>query len=456
MNHRRSSVGEQQEGSTMKVDRQFDPKHLLSLLRGAIGRSPGRGALLALVAMLSLVVALAGCGGGGSSSSSSSSESGSSTSAEEAPATEEETEPEEEEEEGESVNAAGYAYAGTAKETAEAKTKGAEAAGTEEAPPSEKTIGVIQLSAESATSVLVAEAAEQIGEMFGYSVNVCDPELEEQKFAECATSILAQNPSVIFSTSTNAAAFGSAVKDAESKGIPWFNVGSSSDKSTEVNNYGIDGFEMAEVLDEYMFEAMRKEHPGGEKLKLFAITAPTVGTSSLNSETELKKNAEEAGDVEVIIHNLDLANAPQDTLTSSRQTLERNPELAGMWTLCDFCLPLMAQTVQSDPEASNVVVAGEFSNPQAISDIRKGTIAAVADYAWALPVWVGMDQVLANWTKEEEIKQGFGVFAGYPLPFMKPYLLTKENVGTSGPVPVFGPDFEAFFEEKWGKEYGVG
>jgi ABC-type sugar transport system substrate-binding protein len=426
---------------------------LISLLRDAIGGGLGRRVMLPLAAVLVVVVALAACGGGSDTTASGGGETEASAPASEEAGAEEEGE----EGESESVGAEGYEYAGTPQETEEAKTKGAEAANKKVSPPTGKTIGVIQLSGESATSVLVAEAAEHIGDMFGYTVNVCDPQLEEQKFAECATSILAQNPSVIFSTSTNAAAFGSAVKDAEKQGIPWFNVGSASDKSTEINNYGIDGFEMAKVLDEYMFEAMR-EKPGesGGKMKVFAITAPTVGISSLNSETELKKNAEEAGDVEVIIHNLDLANAPQDTLTSSRQTLERNKDLAGMWTLCDFCLPLMAQTVDSFPEADEVTVAGEFSNPQAIADIRKGSVAAVADYPWALPVWVGMDQVLGNWTAKKPIVEGFKVFGTYPLPFMKPYLLTKENVGTSGPAPVLGPDFETFFEEKWGKEYGVG
>lgn len=432
----------------MKVDRHMDAKRLISLL--------------SLGVILVLALALAGCGGGGSSSSSSEAESSPPASeTEEAAGTEEEgaeeegSEEEGSEEEAESINAAGYEYAGSAKETAEAKAAGEKDANKKVSPPSDKSIGVIQLSGESATSIQVAEAAEAIGDMFGYSVNVCDPELQESKFAECGTSILAQNPSMIISVSTNAAAFGSAVKDAESKGIPWFNVGSASTPSSEVNNYGIDGFELSKVLNEYMFEAMREKSGGSGKLKMFAITAPTVGVSSLNSETELKKNAAEAGDVELEIHNLDLANAAQDTLTSSRQTLERNPELAGMWTLCDFCLPLMAQSVSSYGGGNEVVVGGMFSNPQSIADIRKGTVAVVSDYAWALPVWVAVDQALGNWAHEEEIVQGEKVFKAYPLPFMQPYLLTKENVGTSGAAPIFGPDYEAFFKAKWAKEYGV-
>ncbi len=434
----------------MKVDRHMDAKRLISLL--------------SLGAILVLALALAGCGGGGSSSSSATESSSSSAAepeeeggteeegAEEEPGAEEE---EGSEEEAESVNAAGYEYAGTAKESAEAKAAGEKDAGKKVSPPADKSIGVIQLSGESATSIQVAEAAEAIGDMFGYSVNVCDPEFDEAKYAECGTSLLAQDPSMIISVSTNPSAFGSSVKDAESKKIPWFNVGSASTESSEVNNYGVDGFALAKILDDYMFDAMREKSGGSGKLKVFAITAPTVGVSSLNSETELKKNAEEAGDVELEIHNLDLPNAPQDTLNSSRQTLERNPELAGMWTLCDFCLPLMAQSVSSYGGGNDVVVAGEFSNPQAIADIRKGTVDAVSDYAWALPVWVAVDQVLGSWAQNEEIVQGEKVFKAYPLPLMEPYLLTKENVGTSGAAPIYGPDYEAFFKAKWAKEYGV-
>jgi ABC-type sugar transport system substrate-binding protein len=432
----------------MKVDGHMDPKRMISLL--------------SLGAILVLALALAGCGGGSSSSSGGSESSSSSAGESEASSGSEEATGEEEEEGGEEAEAGseeesegGYEYAGSAAETAEAKTAGEKDARKMTNPPSGKSIGVIQLSGESATSIQVAEAAEKIGDMFGYSVNVCDPELQESKFAECGTSILAQNPSMIISVSTNAAAFGSAVKDAEAKGIPWFNVGSAVTESSEVNNYGVDGFALAKVLDDYMFEAMREKSGGSDKLKVFAITAPTVGVSSLNSETELKRNAAQAGDVELEIHNLDLANAPQDTLNSSRQTLERNPELAGMWTLCDFCLPLMAQSVSSYGGGNEVVVAGEFSNPQSIADIRKGTVDAVSDNAWALPVWVAVDQALGNWTAKEEIVVGEKVFGTYSLPFMEPYLLDKENVGSGGPAPIFGPDYETYFKAKWAKEYGV-
>ncbi len=355
-----------------------------------------------------------------------------------------------------SATAAGYRYAGTAADTARARTMGAAAAGGTATPPSGRSIGIIQLSGQSATSIAVADAAKQIGKTFGYKVNVCDPAFDAQKIPQCATSIVAQNPSVVFSVSTNPGPLGSAIQQAHSRGIPWFNVGSAATKSPLMNDYGIDGFALARVLDQYMFRAMAARNTGSS-LKLFAITAPTVGVSSLNSETQLRADVRAAGNVTPIIHDLDLANATQDTLTTSRATLEQNPDLAGMWTLCDFCVPLMAQAV-SAREGSNrhTIVAGMFSSPETIADIRRGTVDAVADYAWALPVWVGMDQVLQNWARRTPIAQGSAAFGGYGLPFMQPYLITRANALASGPAPIYGPDYESYFEAKWSKEFGVG
>ena len=72
-------------------------------------------------------------------------------------------------------------------------------------------------------------------------------------------------------------------------------------------------------------------------------------------------------------------------------------------------------------------------------------------------VWVGYDQLLGLWSRQRPIDASFDVFeTGYALKFMEPYLITKENVGASGPIPVYGPDHESYFLAKWKKEYGLG
>lgn len=349
----------------------------------------------------------------------------------------------------------GYIYAGTAKDTAAAKTAGAAAAGATASIPKGRTIGVIQLSGTSSQSIGVLATARLIAKKFGWKVAVCDPNFDPQKVPQCATSILAQNPSVVFSVSTNTGTMGSAYTDAVAKGIPWISVVSGVVPAKGLFDYGRDGFELAQIIDQYLIKNMKPGSNG--KAKLFAIGAPTVGIASANSGKQLAADVKKAGNVQLINHDLDLSNAVQDTLSSTEQTLQSNPDLAGVWTLCDFCLPLMAQVVKKVQGANRTtLVGGLYANPQAIDGIRKGTIDAVSDYPWLSSVWVGMDQVLANIARKTPIASSKAVYGKYKLPFMKPYVLDKTNVGKTGAViPVFGPDYQSYFTAKWAKEYGV-
>ncbi len=350
---------------------------------------------------------------------------------------------------------AGYVYAGSADDTDAARTAGEAAAGDPVDVPKDKTIGVIQLSAQSATSKSVVAASREIAELFGYDVEVCDPNFDAQKIPQCATSIAAQKPDAVFSVSQNPGPMGSGVKQVADAGGLWFGTGSQSDPSPSINDYGVDGIALSEVLDKFMFERIQQRNPDGNG-KIFAITAPTVGVASKNSGDQLTKDVQAADGFELIDHNLDLANAVQDTLNTTRQTLEQNPDLSAVWTLCDFCVPLMAQTVSNkQPDDRKTVVVGQFSSPESIADVRKGNVDGIADYAWALPVWVGMDQALQKWARDQDPVKDFSVFGGYDLPFMEPYVLTEDNALASGAAPVYGPDFETYFKAKWAKEFGI-
>ncbi len=412
--------------------------------RHARRASPG---CLAAVA-LALVVAACGSSSSSSSSSSSASASSSSGGSSQSSSTSSTT--------ATSPPSVQFAYAGSAQETATAKADGAKAAAAHAAAPSGKSIGVIELSGTSAESIDIVAAVHKVAALFGYSVNVCDPNFDAQKIPQCATSIVAQKPSVIFSVSTNPGPLGSGFRQAASQGIPWFGVVSSPTPAPGMYDYGNNGIALSKLLDPYVFNLMAQKDPKLSQLGLFAIDAPTVGLASYNEGTQLVSDSKANSKIKLIKHDLDLANAVQDTLSTSHQTLVQDPQLAGMWTLCDFCLPLMAQTVQNvEGHNRHTVVAGMYSNPQSVADVRSGTVDAVADYPWAFSVWAAMDQTLQHWAHGTKITQSLtSLLPSYGLPFFQPYIITKSNAGT-GPIPVYGPDFESYFTAKWSKEFGV-
>ncbi len=350
----------------------------------------------------------------------------------------------------------GYVWAGTAGQTKVATAAGLRAARAKATVPKGRTIGVIQLSGTSSQSIGVLATARQIAKLVGWKVAVCDPNFDPQKVQQCATSIVAQNPTVIFSVSTNTGSMGTAYKQAIDKGITWISVVSGAVPAPGLKDYGTNGFALAKIIDDYLIAKMRAS--GKPKpLKLFAIGAPTVGLASANSSKQLERDVARAGDVSLINHDLDLSNAVQDTLNTTRQALQQNPDLAGTWTLCDFCLPLMAQVVgQQQSGKRTTVVAGLYANPQAIDGIRKGTIDAVSDLPWVSSVWIGMDQVFQKLARNKPVASSQLVLRQYRLPFMRPYVIEKKNVGNFGSViPVYGPDYQAFFTTKWAKEFGT-
>lgn len=355
------------------------------------------------------------------------------------------------------VPVGGYVYVGTEDDAEAAREAASDDAEDRVEVPGGKTIGVIQLSGTSSQSIGVVATARQIARKFGWDVAVCDPNFDPQKVAQCATSIVAQNPAVIFSVSTNTGAMGSGFQEAVRRGIPWISVVSGVVPADGLYDYGTDGFDLAEIINSYLFDEMR-ERSDADPLKLFAIGAPTVGVASANSGEQLANDVEDADDIELINHDLDLSNAVQDTLNTTRRTLQQNPDLAGVWTLCDFCLPLMAQEVgKAQGSDRTTVVAGLYANPQAIEGIRNGTIDAVSDLPWQSSVWIGMDQVLQNLTRETDIESTEDVYGSYDLEFMQPYVIDESNVGDFGAnIPVYGPDYETYFTTKWEEEFGSG
>ena len=127
--------------------------------------------------------------------------------------------------------------------------------------------------------------------------------------------------------------------------------------------------------------------------------------------------------------------------------------------MCDRCIPLISQTVDSPglSAANRPIVAGDYTTAQTVELIRQGRVDGMMDLPLESSVWVAFDQLLGYCSQKRPIDKTYDVFQkGYSLNFMEPYILTKANAGASGPVPVFGSDYESYFLANWKGEYGLG
>jgi ABC-type sugar transport system substrate-binding protein len=325
--------------------------------------------------------------------------------------------------------------------------------------PEAKKIGVILLSEQSASSNRILVPVQKLADLLKYEVITCDPNFDAQKVTQCATSMVAQNASAIFTISTSPGPMGSALQDADAAGIPVFGTVSGVQPTPLIIPYGSPGVATAQLSAKWLFDTAAARKGKDAKLKFMILTAPTVGLANLIEEQEVIKAAAATPNVEIVIkHDLDLANIVQDTISMSRQSVQQHPDLAGIWTVCDLCIPLISQAIDTEGLEGDKrpIIAGDYTTGQTIDLIRKGKVDGVMDLPLEASVWVAFDQLLGFWSHERPIDKSYDVFStGYSLKFMEPYIITKDNVGEAGAIPVIGPDHESYFRAKWKVEYGL-
>ena len=326
--------------------------------------------------------------------------------------------------------------------------------------PTGKKIGVILLSGQSASSNRILKPVQTIARLLNYDVIVCDPNFDTQKITQCATSMVAQNANAVFTISTSPGPMGSALNDAKNQGAPWFGTISGVAPTPLIIPYGSPGIATAQLSAAWLFDTATQRKGKDARLKFMILTAPTVGLANLVEEQQVQKAAAANPKVDIVItHDLDLANIVQDTINMTRQAVQQYPDLAGIWTVCDLCVPLISQTVDGlgfDPK-DRPIVAGDYTTAQTVDLIRRGKVDGVMDLPLESSVWVAFDQMLGLWSHNRPIDKSYDVFStDYGLKFMEPYIITKGNAGPiGGPVPVYGPDYASYFLAKWKAEYGL-
>jgi ABC-type sugar transport system substrate-binding protein len=367
----------------------------------------------------------------------------------------------------------GLAYAGSAAATsarpnaqppaqvaAQAALKDAAKLGAKVKAPTGKKIGFIHLSAQSASSQRMLAAAKQAAKIFGFKVVSCDPNFDPQKIQQCASAMVAQGAGLILSVAQEPVNLGGGLGDAYKRNIPWVGISGAVTPSKYVIQYIPDQASLTHFYDMWLFGEMKKRVGAGKTATLMSLGAPGVGLAARISEDQRLKDIKADGQIrEVVTHSLDLTNIVQDTLKTTTQTVGQYPDLTGTWTICDFCVPLMAQALDTAglTGSKRPVVSGFYTTPQTTADIRKGTVDGVVELPYEVSSWVAIDQAVELWARGKKMYPNLNVFTkAYSLKFLQPYIFTKANIGATGTAPILGPDFVTYFKTKWKAEFGVG
>ncbi len=166
-------------------------------------------------------------------------------------------------------------------------------------------------------------------------------------------------------------------------------------------------------MDKWLFAEILKRKGAGKKLQVLALTAPTVGLADLVEEQTLAKDAAATPNAEIVIkHDLDLPNIVQDTLTTVTNGAKQYPDLGGTWTVCDLCVPLISQALDSAGLSGDKrpIVAGDYTTARTIALMRQGKVDGVDDLPLEASVWVAFDQALEHWARKKAINASYDVF----------------------------------------------
>jgi ABC-type sugar transport system substrate-binding protein len=342
-----------------------------------------------------------------------------------------------------------------------AAIKDAKKAGGRTKAPTGKTIAYMHLSSQTEASVRIYNGLQTIAKLFGFKLVSCDPNFDPAKVATCATSLVAQNPSIVIVEAADPGASGAGLRQAFGRKIPWIITGALQTPSRYVTaQYVPDERAQTKFLDNWFFKKIEARVGKSQPAEIGAWQAPPVGAGVRARDVQRKADLAGYPNIkETYTHDIDLPNAVQDTLNTTLNLVQQNPKIVGLWQTCDFCVGPMAQALDQLKLTGNKrpILTGIYSTRETRKAIQEGRVDGVVENNFDAMGWVAMDQALENWARGKRFWPNNSVFTkAYSLKILQPWMETKANVGTNfNVVKNNGEDFVTYFTTKWNREFGT-
>jgi ABC-type sugar transport system substrate-binding protein len=319
----------------------------------------------------------------------------------------------------------------------------------------------MHLSSQTEASVRIYNGLQTIAKLFGFKLVSCDPNFDPAKVATCATSLVAQNPSIVIVEAADPGASGAGLRQAFGRKIPWIITGALQTPSRYVTaQYVPDERAQTKFLDNWFFKKIEARVGKSQPAEIGAWQAPPVGAGVRARDVQRKADLAGYPNIkETYTHDIDLPNAVQDTLNTTLNLVQQNSKIVGLWQTCDFCVGPMAQALDQLKLTGNKrpILTGIYSTRETRKAIQEGRVDGVVENNFDAMGWVAMDQALENWARGKRFWPNNSVFTkAYSLKILQPWMETKANVGTNfNVVKNNGEDFVTYFTTKWNREFGT-
>lgn len=395
----------------------------------------------AVLAALALAVVVAACGSSSEEGKTESTTSAEATSSAEATTSEEAS----------SSSSASNSRAATA------EALGAKAAEREGEPvkvPSE-TLGLVNVTAESEAAQRIEQGAVEAAKAIGWKLTTIDAEGNPAKMESAMMSFVNQKVSAIIDLSNATSAITQALSAARKANIPVINIGGTQESSPNIEaQFTPNEAELTERLNEYMLKHLKK----GAKVATFVF--PALLAERIRDEVFKK---ELGSHVNVVAsHTSNFAALVSDTQNAARTILSANPGLEAFWGDTDTQMPAIAQVLKSKGLCGKVQNYNYYDDKANLAAIREGCATAIVTSPLGADGWAATDALAEMFAREKPItslpKNWAAVQGTYGVDIRNGTaieVIDKSNLPPEGQYATPKVDYQAFFEAKWKKEFGI-
>ncbi|MEA2290971.1 MAG: ribose transport system substrate-binding protein [Solirubrobacteraceae bacterium] len=317
-----------------------------------------------------------------------------------------------------------------------------------------RTLGILHTSAASPAAAGLQKATQQAAEALGWKTVVCDGQGINAQIRRCLDNLLSQKVDGVADIAVDASIIGDGLRRAKKQGVPVVAYGGLVPKDPLFPaQYAPGDAQMAELGAKWLVDKL-----GGEG-KVFMNVFKAGQWSELREEAATKAFESTPG-IEIIgKHSIDYAKFNQDIRQATSAAITANPDVKGFFGTVDFVPQPVAQAIQQQSVSFDDVESVAFyATDLNMSLLRQGQLDAVAHAALNAAGWILVDQFAEFFARDREFQVG-STFLGaqpdeLPLDFMKPFMVTKEDLPAKG-APVPPEDYVSFFMAKWAKEFGT-